>query len=125
MVSVFLLLSACASKYDGVFEPACIAHAGDKITLNDGRFVWEKFTDEIRIDEHGNRIDPFPGYPIDGEYDIRKERVSLIPDGSAARSERYLLEYRKHLYLLTFDQNEAVLDGVKMPTCALRRVAAE
>lgn len=116
-----LFVASCASNVDGMFEPACIAYEGDRIALLDGRFEWQRFTDQIVVDENGDKVNAFPGYPLVGTYELQNERVSLIPDGSAETRERYLLEHRNELYLLTYDENEAVLDGEKMPICALRR----
>jgi hypothetical protein len=123
IVGAALLLTACASQIDGTFEPACIAYEGDRITLADGRYEWQRFTDQVEVDESGERIDPFPGYPISGTYVQVKDQISLVPDGSTAKAERYLLEHRDELYLLTYDENEAVLDGEEMPGCALRRAS--
>lgn len=113
-------LAACASTVDGVFEPACIAYEGDTIEMVDGRFEWRRFTDQVMVDDDGNRIDPFPDYPIAGKYSVKGERVTFVPDGSAAPRERYLLEYRQALYLLSYDENEAALDTDIIPSCALR-----
>ena len=40
------LLFGCAS-HDGTYSPGCIAYEGSKISLSDGQFVWEKFTDSV------------------------------------------------------------------------------
>ena len=94
------LLASCAAKIEGVFEPACIAYEGDRITMLDGRFEWRRFTDHVIVDDEGNRVDPFPGFPMSGTYEVRDERVSLLPDNGADASERYLLNHRGDLYLV-------------------------
>ncbi len=112
-------LAACASGPEGVFEPACIAYAGDRIELSKGRFEWDRFTDAVTVDDEGNRIDPFPGYPKTGSFETDGEKVSWIADDGSALDERYLLDYRGRTWLLSYEQNEAVLDGEAMPDCAL------
>lgn len=117
------LLAACASGPEGVFEPACIAHAGERIEfggeLGKGRFEWDRFTDAVSVDGAGNRIDPFPGYPKTGTFDIDGEKVSWTADDGTELAERYLLDYRGRTWLLSYEQNKAVLDGEEMPDCAL------
>jgi hypothetical protein len=123
LVLMASLLAACASGPEGVFEPACMAHAGDRIEfggeLGKGRFEWDRFTDVVSVDGAGNRIDPFPGYPKTGNFEIDGVKVSWTTDDGAALAERYLLDYRGRTWLLSNEQNEAVLDGEAMPECAL------
>ncbi len=120
------LLSACGDEIEGVFEPACIAHAGDRVILKEGRFEWDKFTDEVRLNPAGERIDAYPDYPKKGKFVVGKYQnlVFTSNDGSSL-DDHYLLEYRDHWYLLTYEQNEAVLDGEAMPACALRLAEPE
>lgn len=118
-VAIAGLLAGCASSIEGVFEPACIAYEGDRVALADGRFEWDRYTDAIAIDEDGNPIDAFPGYPKSGRFQQDGERLTWNSDDGSELGERYLLEYRGRTYLLTWDQNEAVLDGEEMPACAL------
>ena len=110
---------------EGMFEPACIAYEGDRVSLSDGRFEWQRFTDAVAVDDDGNRIDPFPGYPKTGRFEQDGERLSWDTDDGSTLDERYLLEHRGRTYLLTWDQNEAVLDGEEMPACALVLVNAD
>lgn len=114
-----LLLGGCAGSVSGTFEPACIAHEGDRIVLSDGRFEWHRFTDVVNVDEAGNRMDPFPAYPKAGTYRRDGDKLILEASDGSALGERYLLDYRGRTYLLTYEQNEAVLDGEPMPACAL------
>lgn len=119
LLVTILALSGCRDP-EGVFEPACIAYEGDRITLSDGRFEWHRFTDERRVDESGNPVDPFPGYPKRGSYERDDARVLFFTDDGEQLAERYLFEDRKRIYLLTWDENEAVLNGEGLPACALR-----
>ena len=112
-------LTGCASGPEGVFEPACIAHAGDRIELSKGRFEWDRFTDAVAVDDDGNRVDPFPGYPKTGSFETDGEKVMWSADDGSALDERYLLDYRGRTWLLSYDENEAVLDGEAIPDCAL------
>ena len=83
LLTTFWVLGACASKYDGFYEPACIAHAGDRITLHKGRFEWQRFTDEIRVDDSGKVIEPFPDFPKTGRYELDDNRIELVTDDGA------------------------------------------
>lgn len=119
IIAAIFPLSACSSL-DGVFEPACIAYEGDRVRLAEGRFEWQKFTDQRSIDEHGNVVDPFPGYPKHGRFEVSDSHVTFFPDDGSQIGDRYLLEHRNRVYLLTWEQSEAVLNGEGMPVCALR-----
>ncbi|MDJ0938819.1 MAG: hypothetical protein QNJ00_03570 [Woeseiaceae bacterium] len=116
-----LTVSGCAgSGIEGEFAPACIAHAGDRVSLAEGRFEWTRFTDEVKVDADGNRIEPFPGYPKSGSFASGKySSLVFSADDGTPIDDYYLLEHRGRTYLLTYDQNEAVLDGDAMPACAL------
>lgn len=118
-VAAMSLLCACSSL-EGVFEPACIAYEGDKIQLADGRFEWHKFTDQVSVDRHGNVVEAFPGYPKYGRYEQSDARIRLLADDDSQPDDFYLFDDRGRKYLLTWEQNEAVLNGEGLPTCALR-----
>ena len=122
LLAGLLSLCGCASQYEGVYEPACIAFAGDKIEFRDGRFEWERFTDQRRIDKRGNPVDPYPDYPKRGQYRMDEERMLLRTDAGERLDDWYVLEHLGETYLLTFEQSEAFLNGEGMATCALRRV---
>lgn len=113
-----LLLASCAS-HEGVYTPDCIAYAGDRIELKDGRFTWDKFTDEIRVDDEGRKIDRWPDYPVRGSYRREGERVLLAPEKGIELPELYLVQRNGRQYLLTADQyrqHEATGD---LANCAL------
>ena len=114
-----LALGACASSPSGRFEPACIAYAGDRIELGDGRFEWNRFTDQVSVDKAGHRIDPYPGYPKTGRFEADDGRLTWLADDGAALDDRYIVEHGGRTWLLTVEQAEAVLDGEPMPACAL------
>ena len=65
LASLALIMSGCMT-YEGRYAPSCLAYAGSEIQLNDGRYVWSRFTDQVVIDEDGNAVDPFPGFPREG-----------------------------------------------------------
>ena len=53
---------------------------------------------------------------------LHDKKITWYADDNAPLDARYLFEHRNRTYLLTWDQNEAVLDGEDMPACALRLV---
>lgn len=112
-------LAACANAPGGVFEPACIAYSGERIELDSGRFEWSRFTDAVAVDDDGNRIDPFPGFPKSGRYETEGNQVRWLADDGTTIAERYLVEHGNRTWLLSYEQNEAFLAGEAMPACAL------
>ncbi len=114
------LLYGCAGV-DGVFEPACTAYEGDRLTLRNGRFEWSRFTDVRSIDGDGNEIDPFPGYPKLGRYEVDATKVEFHADDRTGLEDYFLLEQNGSLYLLTGEQNVAAIAGQGLPDCPLRR----
>jgi hypothetical protein len=112
-------LAACNSL-EGTFEPACIAFEGDKVVFADGRFEWHKFTDERLVDDNGNAIDPFPGYPLTGRYKVSNALVEFVAAEGAGPDDMFLFERNSDVYLLTRKQNDAVLAGEGLPACPLR-----
>ena len=71
------IAAGCAADTNiaGTYTPSCIAFEGNTIKLSDSRFTWDKFTDEVSIDEDGNEIDPFPGFPVRGSYVVEDDVV--------------------------------------------------
>ena len=114
-----LLLSGCKA-IDGNYVPSCTAFAGSEIRLADGRFVWDKFTDQVVVDEQGNKVDQFPDFPRLGSYTVSKDVVTLRPD--AGDSETFhLLRQEGAVYLLT-DTEKSTYDATgERPRCALMR----
>jgi hypothetical protein len=102
-VSVVCLTGACTS-FDGTYRPDCMAHAGNRITLQDGRFVWEKFTDQVRVNDAGQVVDPFPDYPLQGRYRIEDDIVHFEPDTGQSLPDMHLQHEGQKTYLLTEKQ---------------------
>ena len=119
-----LILCGCKS-IEGMYGPGCVAYAGDTIELHDGRFTWNRFTDEVRVDsEHGDKIDPFPGFPktrrIRPEH-CTGDQVELHADGEAAAKTYTLLSRKGQIYLLTLPQAERYASEGVIEQCALVR----
>ena len=119
-VIVVLFLCGCSS-IDGVYTPACMAYEGDEIELVDGRFTWRRFTDQRQVDEQGELVDPFPGYPKTGRYVYHDAQLDLKPDGGASLVSFYVQQNTQGMYMLTTDENRQFKDDGRMPECALRR----
>ena len=112
------LLFGCAS-HDGTYSPGCIAYEGSKISLNDGQFVWEKFTDSVVVDDAGNVKNQFPGYPMRGSYRIEGQVLFLDAGPAESLANMYLQEYRKRVYLLTAEEFETWERTGTVGACAL------
>ena len=114
-----LSLTACNSL-EGTFEPDCMAFEGDRVVFANGRYEWHKFTDERRIDDDGNVIEPFPGYPSSGRYTLSRSTVEFVAEQGAQPGDMYLFETDTDAYLLTREHNAAAVAGDGLPTCPLR-----
>ena len=120
LIPVLALLGACSS-IDGLYAPACVAYEGDEIQLLEGRFTWRRFTDERKVDEQGQPVDPFPGYPKQGSYEYRDPVVILSPDSDPENAGFFLLEEKRGVFLLTGAEKQRYdIDG-QIPECALQR----
>ena len=113
-----LVLSGCTS-YEGLYTPSCVAFAGSEIRLEDGRYVWGKFTDQIKIDEDGNKIDPFPGFPRRGEYDKQEYEITLLGADGAPVHTLFLFRLDGDIYLYTADETAAYESTGERPACPL------
>jgi len=120
-IAATALLSAGCASVDGVFEPACIAFEGDRVTLDSGRFEWARFTDVRRIGEDGKEIDPFPDYPKNGRYSVQSQTIEFRTDDGDRLDDHYLLQHDGSLYLLTSEQNTRFSADSSLPDCVLRR----
>ena len=119
-----LTVAGCESL-TGRYAPACTAFEGDTIELENGRFVWKKFTDEVEIDASGNKIDKFPDYPKTGVYSLSASELELTSDDGVALATYYLLAVDGENYLLTAaEQGRYAIDGM-IERCALRRTSDE
>jgi hypothetical protein len=130
-VPVLLTFLACfagCAKDGGVagtYAPSCVAFEGSTIELADNRFTWDKFTDEVRIDDAGDTIDPFPGFPVRGTYTVEDDVVSLVTDVGELAAELHLVQRPEQVYLLTDAEFDAWQSNGTVPKCALLLGAGE
>jgi hypothetical protein len=103
----------------GTYVPSCVAFEGNTIELSDNRFTWDKFTDEVSVDKAGNKVDPFPGFPVQGTYTIEDDVVSLVTDVGELAAEMYLVRRPGQVYLLTDTEHDAWQQDGTVPNCAL------
>lgn len=119
IVFLALLLASCAN-HEGQYEPDCIAFEGDKIVLRDGRFEWHRFTDQRTVDEEGNVVDPFPGFPRSGTYKRSGARLDFDASDGTQIDYWFVVEHAGQRYLLNPKQHNAFVDSGDMPRCALK-----
>ena len=113
-------LTACASvDHAGAYAPGCMAMAGDTIELDGERFVWDKFTDEVRFNPDGKVDDAFPAHPISGYYEVDHDKLILKPDSNGVTSVFYLVNDSGHNYVLNVMQHSEWRATGAMPKCAL------
>ncbi len=112
------LLAACVS-HEGRYSPACVAYAGSNIELRSGQFVWEKFTDSVIVDDDGEIVNQFPGYPMQGRYHVDGQAVLM--ESSSGESVAIMYRHQKdhRHYLLTVEQHEAWERDSTFADCAL------
>jgi len=130
-VAVFLGSLACVAgcatndHVTGTYAPSCVAFEGNTIELADSRFTWDKFTDEVRVDDAGNTIDPFPGFPVRGTYTVVDDVVRLVTDVGDLAAELHLVRRPGQVYLLTDSEFDAWQSNGTVPNCALLLGAGE
>ncbi|MFQ6007007.1 MAG: hypothetical protein ACE5OQ_16075 [Woeseia sp.] len=112
------LLVGCVS-HEGTYSPSCIAYAGSNIELGDGEFLWEKFTDQVIVDDDGNVVDQFPGYPMRGTYRVEGVTVHMESASGDPMQDMYLHRHDGSYYLLTADQNTSWENTGEYAECAL------
>jgi hypothetical protein len=120
LLSVFF---AGCLPHEGTYAPGCMAYAGDKITLSDGSFVWEKFTDAVVVDDDGNVVNQFPGFPSQGRYQIDGQIVQMNTTAGDALDNMYLQESGGKRYLLTEDEFAAWEQTGKREDCTLQLIS--
>ena len=98
-----------------------MAHVGSRIHLSDSEFVWEKFTDQVSVDEDGDKIDPFPGYPRRGTYRIDGHSIVLNFDDDEFVETLQVREHQGRYLLLTKLQAEAQDTTGQFDACVLTR----
>lgn len=118
LLALACLLPACAT-HEGTYAPDCIAYAGDRIKLQGGRFVWDKFTDQVMVDGAGRRIDPFPEYPVLGRYRLEDQRVVFESYTGEELPDMYLETDERGSWLLTREQFERWQEAGTAPDCPL------
>lgn len=113
--------AGCASGPDvtGTYAPSCVAFEGNTIELADNRFTWDKFTDEVTVDDTGNTVDPFPGFPVRGTYTVDDDVLSLTTDVGELAAELRLVRRPGQVYLLTAAEFDAWQREGRVPACAL------
>jgi len=112
------LLSACVS-HDGTYAPSCIAYVGSNITLSNGEFIWEKFTDEVVVNDNAEVVDQFPGFPMRGTYSINGPIVLMKSADGEVLENMYLQRRDNHSYLYTAQQFEHWRSTGEHAECAL------
>ena len=111
-----LALTACTSL-DGTYLPSCAAFSGSEIRLANGRFHWSKFTDQVVIDEKGNEVDPFPGFPVEGVYEVSGDVMTLVPSSGDSFQILYIERDGEAIYLLDAAEKAVLESGRERPPC--------
>jgi hypothetical protein len=121
------LCAGCATDngFAGTYAPSCVAYEGDTIVLSGNEFTWDKFTDEVSVDDAGNKVDPFPGFPVRGTYTVEDDVVRLTTHVGELAAELHLVRRPGQVYLLTDGEFEAWQQAGAVPNCALLLGAGE
>ena len=113
-----VLLLGCAGN-NGTYAPDCVAFEGTTIELADGRFVMDKFTDQVEVDDTGKVRDPFPGYPVSGTYRFDGNVLHLQSDSGTELPVLYRVKTEGRYRLLTAEQFESWTTSDTIDDCAL------
>lgn len=114
------LASGCAT-YEGSYSPSCPTYAGDTIELRNGEFTWSKYTDEVVVDEDGNKVERFPDYPIRGAYKVSGKELRMTGADGQALPVMHLYTDGGRLFLYTMDEMRALGASGERPDCPLQR----
>ncbi|MDH3531965.1 MAG: hypothetical protein OEO82_03490 [Gammaproteobacteria bacterium] len=114
------LLTGCLA-IEGTYYPACVAYEGSKVQLRDGNFVWDKFTDQVHVDDNGNVVDQFPDYPKRGAYAIDGREVRMYFEADQAEETLYVRQHDHRLLLLTAAELAEWEKTGRYSDCALLR----
>lgn len=127
ILACLCVFAGCAGAPDvtGTYGPSCVAFEGNTIELAASRFTWDKFTDEVTVDDAGNTVDPFPGFPVRGTYTVDDDVLSLTTDVGELAAELHLVQRPGQLYLLTDTEFVAWQRDGEIPECALLLGAGE
>ena len=120
LLGAIALLSACA-PHAGRYAPDCTAFAGSVVSLDGSSFVWERFTDEVRIDDSGNKIEPYPDYPKRGTYRKEGSALYLEADNGDPVATFYLHKDAESYRLLTVEEHNAWEQSGEYARCVLTR----
>lgn len=111
------LLGGCAAPVS--YAPGCAAYTGDLITVDGRRYTWDKFTDTRSLDEDGNVIDPFPGYPREGRVEQEGQVVRFFDASGELLAVRHRHEAGGKTYLLTPEALQNMASGAALDPCSL------
>jgi len=95
------------------------------VSLSDSRFEWHKFTDQREINEQGEIIDPFPGFPKSGAFADRDGRIEFQPDDGSIIADHFVVEHLDDWFLMSQNEHQRFLTENQISNCALRRQQAE
>ena len=112
-------VAACVS-HDGTYSPACLSYAGSVIKLENGRFEWTKFTDQVIVDDQGERVNQFPGYPVSGTYRIEDQSVYMTSSDGRALGTMHLQQTDGETYLYTEEEYRTLNASGKAAKCPLK-----
>lgn len=118
VVISLVLLAGCANS-SGKYAPDCVAFEGNTIELANGRFVLDRFTDQVEVDNTGKPRDPFPGYPVSGTYRFDGNVLHLQSDSATELPVLYRVKSEGRYRLLTAEQFEAWTTSDTIDDCAL------
>lgn len=118
LLPCFLL--GCKS-IDGTYYPGCTAFEGNKIRLDDGAVIWEKFTDQVAVDSDGNLINAFPGYPKHGTYRLEGRSLHMNFESDDSAETLYTHQHGGEYLLLTAAEFEMWEKTGRYDDCVLTR----
>ena len=119
-IVITIFLSGCpAGSMEGQFLPACPVYEGDSISLSNGRYEWDKFTDMVQVDTDGTKVDQYPEHPQTGSYKIDGKRLDYLPDAGKAPFFVHILSFEEQVFLLTDEQLAEWQRSGKAARCAL------
>ncbi|MEM9209012.1 MAG: hypothetical protein AAGA61_07190 [Pseudomonadota bacterium] len=122
VVLAVLVSSGCRTTdepVEGSFVPGCTAFAGDRISLREGQYSWNKFTDERRLGATGEPVDPYPDFPKVGDYEVDGNAVRLLDNAGGVLGTWYVHLREEQILLLSQAQEEAWSADGGFPDCPL------
>ena len=116
----FSAMAAACAQHDGTYSPACLSYVGSVIKLENGRFEWTKFTDQVIVDDQGERVNQFPGFPVSGTYRVDGQSVHMTSSDGRAMEPMYLHRRNGETYLYTTKEHETSKASGEPPKCPLK-----